>query len=161
MQLTKDKVAIINYTLTDDDGKVIDESTDSSFAYLHGARNIIPGLEKELETKQAGDKVNVTIEPADAYGERDLANIQKVPRTMFPPDVEIHPGMAFQGTTDQDQPVTVIITAVEEEHVVVDGNHPLAGKRLHFAVEVIEVRDATEEELTHGHVHGPDGQQSH
>lgn len=159
MQLTKDKVAVINYTLTDDDGKIIDESVDGSFAYLHGAKNIIPGLEKKLETKESGDKLNVTIEPADAYGERDLANIQKIPRSMFPQDVNIKAGMAFQGNTEQGQPVTVIVTAVEEEHIVVDGNHPLAGKRLHFEVEVVDVRDATEEELTHGHVHGPGAHQ--
>lgn len=159
MQLTKDKVAVINYTLTDDDGKIIDESDDGSFSYLHGARNIIPGLEKELETRQSGDKLKITVEPADAYGERNLENIQKIPRSMFPQDIKIQPGMAFQGNSDQGHPVTVIITAVEGEEVVVDGNHPLAGKRLHFEVEVVDVRDATEEEIRHGHVHGPDAHQ--
>ena len=159
MQLTKDKVAILNYTLTDDDGKLIDQSTDGSFAYLHGANNIIPGLEKELETKQAGDKLKVTIEPTEAYGERDLENIQKIPREMFPPDVDIQPNMSFQGRSQQGQPVVVTVTAVEDEHVVVDGNHPLAGVRLHFDLEVVEVREATNEELTHGHVHGPEEHQ--
>ena len=161
MQLTKDKVAVINYTLTDDDGKIIDKSTDGGFAYLHGANNIIPGLEKELEAKRAGDKLNVTIEPADAYGERSLEKIQKVPREMFPPDVDIQPGMAFRGQTEYAQPVVVTVTAVESDQVVVDGNHPLAGMRLHFDLEVLDVRDATDDEIAHGHLHGPDAQQGH
>lgn len=161
MQLTKDKVAVINYTLTDDDGKIIDQSTEGGFSYLHGANNIIPGLEKELEAKRAGDKLNVTIEPTDAYGERDLEKIQKIPREMFPPDIDIQPGMSFRGQTGQGQTVLVTITAVESDQVVVDGNHPLAGMRLHFALEVVDVRDATDEEIAHGHLHGPDGQADH
>jgi FKBP-type peptidyl-prolyl cis-trans isomerase SlyD len=157
MQLTKDKVAIINYTLKDKDSNVIDESNDSSFTYLHGARNIIPGLENALEGKQAGDKTSVVIEPEDAYGERNLEQIQRVPREMFPEDADIKEGMQFQAQSDDGAPVIVTITAVEENEVIVDGNHPMAGMQLHFEVELIEVRDATEEELEHGHVHGPGG----
>ena len=156
MQLTKDKVATINYHLKDDDGNTIDKSSDGSFSYLHGANNIIPGLEDALEGKKAGDELNVTIEPAQAYGEKHLENIQRVPRNMFPPDIMIQPGMQFNARSGDGQPLTVMVTAVEGEEVVVDGNHPLAGMTLHFEVELLDVRDASEEELQHGHVHQPD-----
>lgn len=152
MQLTKDKVAVLNYVLKNDDGNIIDESNDNTFCYLHGANNIIPGLENALEGKQAGDEVTVSIEAADAYGERDLANIQKVPRDMFPEDIDIQAGMQFQAQSSQGHPLNVTVTAVEANEIVVDGNHPLAGMRLHFDVQVIEVRDASPEEISNGHV---------
>ena len=157
MQLTKHKVATINYTLTDKDENVLDESLDSSFSYLHGASNIIPGLENALDGKQAGDKVDVVIEPEDAYGERSLEKIQRVPREIFPPGVELKEGMQFQANSPEGAPVIVAITAIEEEEVIVDGNHPMAGKQLHFQVELVDVRDASEEEIQHQHVHGPGG----
>ena len=157
MQLTKVKVATLNYTLTDKDNNKLDESKDGSFTYLHGANNIIPGLENALEGKQAGDEIDVVVEPKDAYGERSLENIQRVPREMFPADVELKAGMQFQAQSQDGAPVIVTITAVEDNEVVVDGNHPMAGVELHFAVELLEVRDATDEELEHGHVHGPGG----
>lgn len=157
MQLVKDKVAVVNYTLKDKDGEIIDESNDGSFNYLHGARNIIPGLENALEGKQAGDKTSVVIEPKDAYGERNLEQIQRVPIDMFPDDAEIKEGMQFETESPDGAPVIVTVTAIDAGEVVVDGNHPLAGVQLHFDVELIEVRDATEQELEHGHVHGPHG----
>jgi FKBP-type peptidyl-prolyl cis-trans isomerase SlyD len=157
MQLLKDKVGTINYTLKNKEGEVLDESNDKSFAYLHGARNIIPGLENALEGKEAGDKASVVIEPQDAYGERNLEQIQRVPLDMFPEDAEIKEGMQFEAATPEGAPVIVTVTAVDAGEVVVDGNHPLAGEQLHFDVEVVEVRDASEEELEHGHVHGPGG----
>ncbi len=157
MQIEDNKVVIINYRLTDDSGNVIDESKDSNFAYLHGHQNIIPGLEKALSGKQAEDKVNVTIEPADGYGERDDSQIQAVPRNMFPGDVEIQPGMNFHAETPDGMPVMVTVTEVSEETITVDGNHPLAGQRLTFDVEIVSVRDAEQAELDHGHVHGPGG----
>ena len=157
MQLVKDKVAVLNYTLKNKDGEVIDESNDESFTYLHGARNIIPGLENALEGKQAGDKTSVVIEPKDAYGERDLEHIQRVPLNMFPPEVEIEVGMQFESDSTDGEPVIVTVTAIDAGEVVVDGNHPMAGIQLHFDVELIEVRDATEQELQHGHVHGSHG----
>lgn len=155
MQLTKDMVATINYHLKDDDGNTIDESSDGDFSYLHGARNIIPGLENALEGKQAGDKISVTIEPAEAYGDKQLENIQRVPRNMFPPDVEIIPGMQFNARSGNGEPLTVMVTAVDGDEIIVDGNHPLAGKRLHFQVELVDVREASKKELDHGHVHPP------
>jgi FKBP-type peptidyl-prolyl cis-trans isomerase SlyD len=157
MQLTKDKVATVNYTLKNKEGEVIDESNDGSFVYLHGARNIIPGLENALEGKEAGDKTSVVIEPEDAYGERSLEQIQRVPISMFPDDAEIQEGMQFEAASPDGAPVIVTVTAIDGGEVVVDGNHPLAGVQLHFDIEVIEVRDASEEELEHGHVHGPNG----
>ena len=157
MQLTKNKVATLNYTLSDKDNNTLDKSNDGSFTYLHGANNIIPGLENALDGKQAGDEVKVVIEPQDAYGERSLEKIQKVPRDMFPPDVDIKEGMQFQAQSDNGQPVIVTITNIEPDEVVVDGNHPMAGIQLHFEVELVDVRDATDEELEHGHVHGPGG----
>jgi FKBP-type peptidyl-prolyl cis-trans isomerase SlyD len=157
MQLSKDKVATINYTLKNKDGEILDETNDGSFAYLHGARNIIPGLENALEGKEAGDKTSVVIEPKDAYGERSLEQIQRVPLSMFPDDAEIKEGMQFEAATPDGRPVIVTVTAIDSGEVVVDGNHPLAGEELHFDVEVIEVREASDEELEHGHVHGPNG----
>lgn len=157
MQLTKHKVATINYTLTDKDENVLDESLDGSFSYLHGANNIIPGLERALDGKQSGDKVDVTVEPEDAYGERSLEKIQRVPRDVFPADVELKEGMQFQANSPDGPPIIVSITSVETDEVVVDGNHPMAGKQLRFQVELVDVRDASDEEIQHQHVHGPGG----
>lgn len=157
MQLTKHKVATLNYTLKDKEDNILDASNDGSFTYLHGAQNIIPGLENALEGKQAGDEINVVIDPEDAYGERSLEKIQRVPREMFPADVELEAGMQFNAAEPNGAPVIVTVTAIEAEEVVVDGNHPMAGIQLHFDVTLVEVRDASEEEIEHGHVHGPDG----
>jgi len=159
MQVAKDKVTTIDYTLKDDEGTIIDQSSNGEFAYLHGANNIIPGLEQALEGKQAGDEVSVSIDPEQGYGEKDLAQIQRVPRSQFPPDVEIEAGMQFQAQSPDGQMLVVTVTDVDNDVVVVDGNHPLAGKTLHFDVNVVDVRDATEEELEHGHVHGEGGHQ--
>lgn len=157
MQATKDKVIIVDYTLKDGEGTVIDQSSDGNFAYLHGANNIIPGLESALEGKAAGDAVSVVIAPADGYGERDPEQVQNVPRNAFPDDVEIQPGMQFQAQSPDGNMVHVVVAEVEAESVTIDANHPLAGVTLHFDVNVVEVRDASSEELEHGHVHGPDG----
>ena len=156
MQVSKDKVAIINYTLKDDEGNVVDQSENGEFAYLHGASNIIPGLENALEGKTAGDALVVTIAPAEAYGERDESRIQAVPRAMFPPDVEVEVGMQFHAQSPEGQTLMVTVAAVETDTITVDGNHPMAGKTLHFDVAIVEVRDATQEELDHGHVHHGD-----
>jgi FKBP-type peptidyl-prolyl cis-trans isomerase SlyD len=157
MQIEARKVVTLNYTLTDNDGNVIDQSTDSSFAYLHGASNIIPGLESALAGKSAGDSLNVSVEPSEAYGERDPEKTQSVPRNMFPEDTEIEVGMQFHAQGPGGETLVVTIAGIEGDTITVDGNHPLAGIPLNFAVEVIEVRDASEEELDHGHVHGPGG----
>lgn len=157
MQIETHKVVTLNYTLTDNDGNVIDQSSDGSFAYLHGANNIIPGLESALSGKQAGDTLDVAVEPPDAYGERDDAKQQSVPRDMFPQDTDIEPGMQFHAQGPNGETLVVSVASVEDETITVDANHPLAGVSLNFAVEVIEVREASEEEISHGHVHGAGG----
>ena len=153
MQIAKDKVVTLNYTLKDDAGNVIDESQDGSFAYLHGANNIIPGLEGALDGKSSGDEVSVTVAPEEGYGARDESRVQQVPREMFPADANIQPGMQFQAEGPQGQVLVVTVTETDGQTVTVDGNHPLAGVNLNFDVKVMDVRDATEEELSHGHPH--------
>ena len=159
MQLTKDKVVNINYTLKDKESNTMDESNDGTFTYLHGAKNLIPALERALEGKTSGDKVNVVVPPENAYGLRDEKKIQHVPRKMFPVDQKLEIGMPFSSATPDGTAVNVVITGIEETEVIIDGNHPLADVELHFNIEIIDVRDATKEELEHGHVHGPGGHQ--
>lgn len=157
MQISKHKVVAIDYTLTGPDGAVLDSSEGREpLAYLHGAGNIIAGLEAELEGKTRGDKLDVTVAPAEGYGERNEALIQQVPRSMFEGVDKIEPGMRFNAMSDAG-PRVVVVTAVDDDGITIDGNHPLAGMELHFAVTVMDVRDATEEELEHGHVHGAGG----
>jgi FKBP-type peptidyl-prolyl cis-trans isomerase SlyD len=153
MQITKNKVAAIHYTLRDNEGTIIDSSEGREpLNYLHGAGNLIAGMEEGLEGKSKGDKFELKIEPAKGYGELDENLVQKVPRSAFG-DQDVKQGMRF--STNQGGVVTV--TNVGLDSITVDGNHPLAGVELNFAVEVMEVRDASSEELSHGHVHGPGG----
>ncbi len=157
MQIAEKKVVTLNYTLKDNDGTLIDESSDSSFIYLQGASNIIPGLEKAVVGKTSGDKMSVTIAPEEAYGVRDDSRIEEVPRDMFPADVDIEPGMQFHAEGPDGQAISIVVVEVKEDKINIDGNHPLAGVELNFDVEVMEVRDATEEEIEHGHVHSAHG----
>lgn len=157
MTIAKDKVAIIDYTLTDDEGNTLDQSENGEFAYIHGANNIIPGLEKALEGKTGGDEAKVTVAPAEGYGELDPNAIQKIPRNMFPEDMEIQPGMQFQAQSPEGAMMVLTVADIEGDTVIADANHALAGKTLHFDVKVISVRDASAEEMEHGHVHGPGG----
>lgn len=153
MEITKNTVASIHYTLRDDDGTVIDSSEGRDpLQYLHGAGNLIPGMEEGLEGKSKGEKFNLKIEPDKGYGEKDENLVQKVPRSAFG-DQEVKPGMRF--STNQGGVVTV--TDVGLESVTVDGNHPLAGVPLNFDVEIMDVRTATADEISHGHVHGAGG----
>ena len=157
MTITANKVVTIDYTLTDDQGSVVDKSEGGNFLYLHGASNIIPGLEQALEGKSAGDELTVSVEPKDGYGERNDEMTQVVPRDMFDSETEIQPGMQFHAQSPDGQMLVVTVVEMDDENVTVDGNHPLAGVNLNFDVKVIEVRDATQEELDHGHVHGAGG----
>jgi FKBP-type peptidyl-prolyl cis-trans isomerase SlyD len=153
MQITKHKVASIHYTLTDNDGKVLDSTvTSQPLTYIQGIGNLIPGMENGLEGKSKGDKINIKVSPENGYGVKDDSLTQKVPRSSFGTE-EVKVGMQFQ--TNQGGVVTV--TKVGLSEITVDSNHPLAGVELNFDVEVIEIRSATEEELEHGHVHGPGG----
>jgi FKBP-type peptidyl-prolyl cis-trans isomerase SlyD len=157
MKIAHEKVVSIHYTLTNKEGTVLDSSSGSEpLAYLHGFGNIIPGLENALEGKEMGEKLSVTVEPEQGYGARDAQLIQAVPRSAFKGVEELAPGMQFQAEGPQGTRL-VVVTQVAEDVVTVDANHPLAGQTLHFEVEVSEVREATAEELEHGHVHGPHG----
>ena len=157
MQLTKHKVGTLNFTLTDNENNILDQTNDGTFNYLHGTENIIPGLENALAWKQPGDKISVIVEPENGYGEHDPKKIEHVDKSMFPADVELEIGMQFHAESSDGDPITLTIKAIEENEVIVDGNHPMAGIQLHFAVDVVAVRDATEEEIQQGHVHGPHG----
>ena len=157
MPVAQDSVVTIHYTLKDDAGTVLDSSSPQEpLAYLHGHGNLIPGLEKELDGKNAGDALTVTVAPADGYGEYDERLVQSVPRRSLRGIKDIKPGMHLHAQTEEG-PRTVTVTKVLGDMVTLDGNHPLAGKSLHFDVRIEAVRPATEEELSHGHVHGPHG----
>jgi FKBP-type peptidyl-prolyl cis-trans isomerase SlyD len=161
MRIAKHKVVSIGYRLTNPQGQVLDESGPGSpLAYLHGTQSIIPGLERALEGKTVGDKFEVDIAAADAYGEKDLTLIQDVPRSAFGQAGELSLGMQFQARSPAG---TRVVTIVElgSDTVKVDANHPLAGMPLHFAIDVVEVREATKDEISHGHVHGPGGHHHH
>ena len=154
MKIANDLAVAIHYTLTDESGETIDSSAGAEpLTYLQGHANIIPGLERELEGCTVGDKKVVTVQPADGYGEHDENLVQAVPREMFSGVDSIEVGMEFQVQGPQGEQF-VEVTEVSEETITVDGNHVLAGKVLKFDVEVVDVREATQEELEHGHIHG-------
>lgn len=151
-------VVTIHYTLTLTSGEIADSSSGRDpLAYLHGAGNIIPGLEKQLAGKAPGDKLEVKVAPEEGYGQRDDQAVQQVPRDAFPADVELQAGLTFHAQDPNGHPVMGTIAALEGDQVTVDFNHPLAGETLTFAVEVIGVREPSAEEVQHGHVHGPGG----
>jgi FKBP-type peptidyl-prolyl cis-trans isomerase SlyD len=154
MQVADNMAVSIHYTLTNDKGEVLDSSIgDEALVYLHGEGNIISGLEQALDGKAVGDKFNVRLAAADAYGEFMEERVQVIPRAMFEGVEELEVGMQFQADVS-DGPGIVTITKIEGDDVTIDGNHPLAGEPLTFDVEVVAIRAATEEELDHGHVHG-------
>lgn len=157
MQVADNMAVSIHYTLTNDKGEVLDSSIgDEALVYLHGEGNIISGLEKALDGKAVGDKFNVRLAAADAYGEFMEDRIQVISRAMFEGVDELEVGMQFQADVS-DGPGIVTITNIDADNITIDGNHPLAGEPLTFAVEVVAIRAATEEELDHGHVHGAGG----
>ena len=157
MQIATNSIVSFDYTLTNGDGQVLDTSSGKQpLSYLHGAGNIIPGLESELTGKQVGDNVKVTVAPAEAYGERDEKLVQPVPRAAFKGIDQIQPGMQFTAQSPQGARIVTVV-AVADEQVTIDANHPLAGQTLHFDVTIRDVREATEDELNHGHAHGPGG----
>ena len=157
MQITKHSVASLEYTLTNDQGEVLDTTSGRGpLAYIHGTESIIPGLEQELDGKQPGDAFQVRIDPAAAYGERDENMVQSVSRAQMP-DGELEVGMQLQAQSDDGNAFLVTVTEVAGDEVTLDANHPLAGVALNFEVKVVDVRTATEDELAHGHPHGPGG----
>ncbi len=157
MSISEDKVVGIHYILRNAAGEVLDRSPpDAPLSYLHGHGNLIPGLERELAGKRPGDKFAVTVTPADGYGEYDAQLVQRVPRRALKGLAKLTVGMRLQ-TQSGHGARAVTVTHIVGDMVTLDGNHPLAGQKLLFEVEVESVRAATEAELAHGHVHGPGG----
>jgi FKBP-type peptidyl-prolyl cis-trans isomerase SlyD len=157
MKADKGKVVSIEYTLKDDSGEVIDTSRGRApLDYIHGAGNIIEGLEKSIEGQEVGDRFVVSIPPEEAYGLRDESLLQVVERSFIDVEGEIEAGMQLQAHAEQG-PVILTIADIDGDKVTLDQNHPLAGSTLHFEVEIVGVRDASTEEQEHGHPHGPGG----
>jgi len=157
MQIAKHRVVSIEYTLTDDEGTVLDSSRGREpLVYLHGVGQMIPGLEAALADRGAGDTLQVRVLPADAYGERDDSLVQKASRSQLQGVDEIEVGMQFQAGGPQGRQIVTVVS-IDGDQVTLDANHPLAGVPLTFAVEVVGVRAATPQELQHGHIHGPHG----
>ena len=161
MKIERGRVVQMHYTLRDENGTTI-ESSDGRppMAYLHGYGHIVPGLEKALDGCSAGLRTRVTVGPRDAYGEKDPNAVIRAARDDFPDGMTLAPGVEVQAETP-DGPITFTVVSVEENEAVLDANHPLAGMTLTFDVEVVGVREASADELAHGHVHGPGGAHGH
>ena len=158
MLIAVNKAVSIDYTLTNDAGEVIDSSAGGApLVYLHGAGNIIAGLDKALEGKQAGDELSVAIEPEDGYGEYSAELVATLSRDMFEGVDQLEVGMQFHASGPDGSMQVVTVRDLDGDDVTVDGNHPLAGQRLNFQVKVVTVREAAAEELAHGHIHGEGG----
>jgi FKBP-type peptidyl-prolyl cis-trans isomerase SlyD len=157
MQIAKNKVVSIDYTLTNDKGEVLDQSSKGRpLQYIQGQGHLIPGLEKVLEGKAAGDAVKAQIPAKDAYGDRDEELMQKIPKENFAEIPDLRVGMELEAESDDGVRVITVV-GIQDQEVIVDGNHPLAGMDLNFDVKIVGVRDATADEIGHGHVHGPGG----
>lgn len=157
MEIADARVASFHYTLTDDSGAVLDQSPAAQpLQYLHGAGNIVPGLEQALTGRKAGDAFDVTVKPEDAYGLRNEQLIQSVPREAFQGVDTIAPGMQFQAQGPGGAMLVTVVSA-DDAHVRIDGNHPLAGRTLHFAVRIDGVREASADEQAEGRVAAPAG----
>lgn len=158
MLISRNKVVRFDYTLTDDSAQILDSSEGGEpLTYLHGGGNIIPGLESALEGRRAGESLSVRVTAGEAYGERDADLVQSVPREMFEDSDSLEVGMQFQSGDPDGETRIVTVVSTDADSVTVDGNHPLAGVPLNFAVTIVEVREASSEELAHGHVHGAGG----
>ena len=161
MLIADKKVVHIDYTLKNDGGDVLDSSEGEPLAYLHGGGMIVPGLERALAGLKVGDARDVVVEATDGYGTRDPEGVFGIPRSAFPESVTLEVGASFVGEDDEGNSLPVRVVKLEGDTVVVDANHPLAGERLHFHVDVRAVRDATAEEIEHGHPHDGDGHHHH
>ena len=156
------KVVNLSYSLKSSTGEVLDEAdAEAPFTYLHGAQQIVPGLEQALLGLTVGAKKQVVVSPSDGYGETNPELKLSVSRTQFPDNAQLKPGMQFEAQTPDGQGVVFTVEALEGDQVKIDGNHPLAGQTLHFDVEVLSMRDATQDEMDHGHAHGEDGHHHH
>lgn len=160
--IKKNTVVNLTYCLKNSDGEELDRSDkDQPFAYLHGTGQMVPGLEKALEGLAVGDKKEVTVPPAEGYGDLVPSLKTQVERSNFPADADIQPGMQFEAEAEENRRIIFEVISVEGDKINIDGNHPLAGQTLHFSVEVTGVREATQEELSHGHAHGEGGAHHH
>jgi FKBP-type peptidyl-prolyl cis-trans isomerase SlyD len=157
MTATKDRVVSIDYNLKDSKGDLIDSSPSGEpLVYIHGNDNIIKGLEKHLEGKATGDQVDCVIPAVEGYGERDESLVFKVDKSEFGPDAQVEVGMQFEAHGEEGAQIVTVV-GVENSEITIDANHPLAGEELHFSVKVVDIREATSEELEHGHVHAVGG----
>lgn len=157
MNIKENCVVSMHYKLTDDSGELLDESQDQPLLYIHGTNSLIPGLEKQLDGKVKGDKLTATVPPEEGYGPVMPQLIQNLPKSTFQGVENIEIGMEFEASNENEEKMIVRVDAIEGDEVTINGNHPLAGKTLNFDVNIVDVREASEEELSHGHVHGEGG----
>jgi FKBP-type peptidyl-prolyl cis-trans isomerase SlyD len=158
LKIAKNTVVSIDYTLKDDAGEVLDSSSGNEpLTYLHGHAQIVEGLERALEGKGVGENIAVSVPPKEGYGERNAQKVMTIERSRLPSDMEPEVGMQLAAEGPKGEVVPLWITAVAGDAVTLDGNHPMAGKTLHFSVDVRSVRQASKDEMQHGHVHGPGG----
>jgi len=153
LMIAENKVVSFHYTLTNDEGDVLDQSDKEPLEYLHGAGNIVPGLEKALDGRKVGEKLQVEVAPEEGYGERLDGGVHKVEKDLFPDDAELYPGAMFMSEDEDGDQTPFWVMDLEEGEIIIDFNHPLAGETLHFDVTISAIRDATEEETEHGHSH--------
>ncbi|NQT58996.1 MAG: peptidylprolyl isomerase [Bacteroidetes bacterium] len=154
MKIAEKLVVSMDYTLKNDSGKILDTSEGKDpLRFIFGAGMIIPGLEKELEGKETGEKLDVSVQPAEGYGEYDESRIIEVGKEQFQEDSDIQKGMQVQAQDPEGRQIIFTVSSISDDKVTLDGNHPLAGQVLNFSVEIGEVREATKEEMEHGHVH--------
>jgi FKBP-type peptidyl-prolyl cis-trans isomerase SlyD len=156
MKVTEGKVVTIDYEIRETDGTLIESSDDGPLSYIHGMGNLAPGLEKLLDDESNGEKVQAVLTPEQAFGEWDEGLIRQVRLDDFDDPEEVSPGLVFHAQENEEIRMYTV-KSVEEQTVVIDGNHPFAGKTLDFSVTIREIRDSTPEEKEHGHVHGPGG----
>lgn len=162
MKIANGTVVSIDYKLHLGDGVAIDASeAGDPLTYMHGEGQIVPGLERELQGLGVGDSRNVVVQPVDGYGERNPQGLQPIDRKAFPADVELKPGLELGAVGPDGEVLQFTVHEVKGETVIIDTNHPLAGKTLHFDITIREVRESTEEEREHGHAHGPGGHHHH
>jgi len=159
MTISEKCVVSMHYKLTDESGQLLDESRDQPLLYVHGTNSLIPGLEKQLDGKTIGDQITASVPPEEGYGPVMPQLIQNLPKSTFQGVDEIKVGMEFEASNENSEKMIVRVEAIEGEEVTINGNHPLAGKTLNFDVNIVDVREASEEELSHGHVHGEGGHQ--
>lgn len=159
MNIKEKCVVSMHYKLTDETGQLIDASEDQPLLYIHGTNSLIPGLEKQLDGKVKGDQIIAKVAPEEGYGPVMPQLIQNLPLSTFQGVEKIEVGMEFEASNDNNEKMIVRVDAVDGEEITINGNHPLAGKTLNFDVNIVDVREASEEELSHGHVHGAGGHQ--